>query len=320
MLAIGTHDGLYHVEDAPFEEAELALNCGTVHVIDAFEDVGLLAATDGGLYHSRDGYQWHTLDTPHNPVVSVVVSSDREHCYVGTYPAHIYRLEVPDWSEPTQNDWTECETFHQLPSQERWADRSPRENGSQVRTLAVHRNAPDRVVAGIEVGGVCVSDDRGETWTERSYGVHDDVHDILMLTPDEYITSCGNGLYRTRDAGRTWVRQDTDFRDFWFNYYRETIPYDGLLYTSAYGWGPAEGHGAIFAIRNDGVMEPIPFPGSESSFVLSWATDGHRLFGGTMGVAERFQQHSPADVLVYEDDNWSVVGTVPAGVKSLTVH
>ena len=319
MLHIGTHDGLYRVEDTPFEEAELVLNCGRVHVVKSFEDVGLLAATDDGLYHSHTGQQWQNLDAPHDPVVSVVVSPDGKQCYAGTYPARIYGVDVSDWSGPTRSDWTECEAFRQLPSQERWADRSPREDGSQVRTLAVHRDAPDRVIAGIEVGGVYVSDDRGDTWNERTYGVHDDVHHVLTLGADEYIASCGNGLYRTRDEGRAWVRQDTDFRDFWFNYYREAIRYDGSLYTSAYGWGPKEGHGAIFATSNSTVAERIPFPGSESSFVLSWATDGHRLFAGTMQVIEGFQQHSPADVLCYEDD-WSIVGMAPAGVKSLAIQ
>jgi hypothetical protein len=141
-----------------------------------------------------------------------------------------------------------------------------------------------------------------------------------VLDSDEWIASCGNGLYRTRDAGQTWVRRDTDFRDFWFNYHREAIEYEETLYTASTGWGPADGQGVMFATQNDSIPERISFPGSDSSFVLSWTTDGRRLFAGTMGVEERFQQHSPADVLVCDDnDEWTVAGTVPAGVKSLAV-
>lgn len=247
------------------------------------------------------------------------MSPDGEHCYAGTYPARVYRLAVTDWNDSVSSDWAESTAFLDLPDRERWANRSPREEGSQVRTLAVHPDAPERIVAGVEVGGVAVSDDRGETWHERSYGVHDDVHHLLTLGPDEWVASCGNGMYRTRDAGRTWARRDTDFRDFWFNYHREAIEHDGRLYTAAMGWGPEEGHGAIFTTHEDGTPERVPFPGSDSSFVLSWTADDSRLFAGTMGVAEGFEQHELADVLVYEGGAWSVAGTVPAGVKSTIV-
>ena len=43
-------------------------------------------------------------------------------------------------------------------------------------------------------------------WHERRNGVHDDVHDVLVRNSEEYIVSCGDGLYRTRDGGRYWTR------------------------------------------------------------------------------------------------------------------
>lgn len=319
MLAVGTHDGLYTAETVPFENPSLALDCGRVHAVEAFEGVGILAATAEGLSHSPDGQAWTDLDTPRSPVVSVAVSPDREFCYAGTYPAHIYKLPVSDWADPTETDWIECERFRDLAVLDHGRDRSPRDDGAQVRTLGVHPDAPDRLVAGLEVGGVCVSDDAGETWAERSRGVHDDVHHVLLRSPQEFVAACGNGLYRTHDAGRTWVRQDTDFRDFWFNYHRETIRYDDCLYTAAGGWGPEESTGAIFRYQSGAAPERNPVPGSDPSFVLSWATDGQRLFAGTMGLADGFEQQSPAAVLVFDDD-WSVAGTAPAGVKSLAVH
>jgi ligand-binding sensor domain-containing protein len=104
VLCIGTHDGLYRVESIPFEDAESVLDSGTVHVVDSFETIGLLAATDEGLYHSSDGQEWHDLGVPHDPTVSVTVSSDRDHCYAGTYPAHVYRLPVTDWNDPGRGD------------------------------------------------------------------------------------------------------------------------------------------------------------------------------------------------------------------------
>ncbi len=319
MLAVGTHEGLYRIADLDAADPERRLDCGTVHAVETVGDVGVFAATDEGLYHSRQGRRWRDLDVPRAPVVSVAVSPGRKHCYAGTYPACLYRATLRNRSSPG-DEWVECDAFRRLPSRERWADRSPRDDGSQVRTLAVHPDAPARVVAGVEVGGVCVSDDRGETWTERGKGVHDDVHHVLALGPDDYVAACGNGLYRSGDGGRTWVRRDTDFRDFWYNYYRETERYDGSLYASAAGWGPVEGSGVILAVDDEGTPDRVPFPGSDSSFVTSWETDGHRLLAGTMGVADTFRQHSPSDVLAYDGEEWSVVATVPAGVKSVAVR
>ncbi|WP_121820620.1 WD40/YVTN/BNR-like repeat-containing protein [Halostella salina] len=317
---MGTHEGLYTARGTPFEAAERARDLGTVHAVDAVDGIGFLAATDAGLFRSREGRRWRDLGVPDDPVVSVAVSPDGTDCYAGTYPARVYRLPVDDWDDPTAEGWTECNGFRAVPARERWADRSPRDRGSQARTLAVHHDAPDRLIAGVEVGGVCVSDDRGESWTERANGVHDDVHHVLALSPDEYIAATGNGLYRTEDAGRTWTRQDTDFRDFWFNYYREAVAHDGAVYTAANGWGPEEGHGAVFVLREDGSMERLPLRGEDSPFVLSWATDGDRLFAGTMGVEDGFEQRAQSDVLVYGADGWSVAGTVPAGVKSVAVR
>jgi len=319
MLAIGTHDGLYTTESVPFERPDPVWDAGTVHAVEAVEGVGLLAATDEGLVHSRDGGRWTDLAVPEDPVVSVAVGSDGEYCYAGTYPAQVYRLSVPDWRAPERGTWTECESFRRLSTRERVVDRSPRAAGLQVRTLATHPDAPDRVVAGLEVGGVCVSDDAGQTWADRSRGVHDDVHHVLARSAEEYVAACGNGLYRTTDAGRAWLRVDTDFRDFWYNYHRESIWYEGRLFTAANGWGPAESTGAMVTLEPGGPPERVPFPGGDSSFVLSWATDGDRLFAGTMGVTDGFEQQAPADVLV-RDDEWVVAGTAPAGVKSLAVY
>lgn len=56
-----------------------------------------------------------------------------------------------------------------LPSREEW--RLPRnENLAQVRDVHVPDQHLERVVAGVEVGGVHLSDDGGETWTERRKG------------------------------------------------------------------------------------------------------------------------------------------------------
>src|SRR5699024_6720415 len=92
------------------------------------------------------------------------------------------------------------------------------------------RDAPDRLIAGVEVGGIHASEDNGQTWTERRNGLQDDIHHVLMLGAEEYIASTGGGLYRTRNAGRSWSRMDEQLDR---SYFRESFKSNGRLYTSA---------------------------------------------------------------------------------------
>lgn len=116
--------------------------------------------------------------------------------------------------------------FQELPSREDWYTPRHRDE-AHVRSLGAHPDAPNRVVAGVEEGGVHVSEDRGESWTERRDGVQDDVHHVLVLGPETYVASCGDGLYRTRDGGRSWTRLDDALS---YRYFREATMHDGRLY------------------------------------------------------------------------------------------
>jgi hypothetical protein len=94
-------------------------------------------------------------------------------------------------------------------------------NAGCVRGFAIAESGPrrDRMYAAVEVGGVLVSDDIGETWhlVEGSDGkpdlnreyrttVHADVHSIAVHpTSSDIVTAAtGGGLYRSTDGGRTW--------------------------------------------------------------------------------------------------------------------
>lgn len=67
----------------------------------------------------------------------------------------------------------EIDGFQELPSRDEWCTPRPR-NEAHIRRLGAHLDMSSRVIAGVEVGGVHVSEDRGETWTERRDRVHDD--------------------------------------------------------------------------------------------------------------------------------------------------
>lgn len=117
-------------------------------------------------------------------------------------------------------------------------DHTPRHRKeAHVRSLSVHPDVPERVIAGVEVGGVFVSDDYGESWEERRAGLQTereddlqyDVHHVPALSGDELVVSCGGGLYRTRNVGDTWTRLD----DHNHSHFREAFSHGGRLYAAA---------------------------------------------------------------------------------------
>lgn len=61
----------------------------------------------------------------------------------------------------------------------------------------------DRVVVGVEVGGVAVSEDAGKTWTARNDGLYEDVHRLALLG-DTWAATTGMGFHISTDAGLTW--------------------------------------------------------------------------------------------------------------------
>lgn len=307
-LFIGTREGVFRAPGVEFDEPERVVDCGRVLRVHHFESArGVLAATKTGLFHSISGDAWTNLSVPLQEVYSTLMSPDGERIYAGTHPAHLYV------STNNGGSWRELLGFQDLPSRDDW--HTPRHrNEAHVRSLGVHPDAPDRVVAGVEVGGVHVSEDRGETWTERSEGLHDDVHHVLVVGPEEYVASCGGGLYRTRDAGESWTRLDAELEH---TYFREAFAHGDVLYAAAARGPPPTWQGgrgadaALFESTDGGdTFERVEYEGEPEEVVLAWtATEKGEVLAGT----------NAGRVLVRRDDGWETAGTVPAGVSSMTV-
>lgn len=190
---------------------------------------GVFAATADGLYYSTDGRDWTDLGVPREPVWAVTVSPEGDRLYAGTVPAHVYVTPLPpDGIAPQHLDWRELDGFQDLPSRDEWG--VPRhDNQARVRDLCIHEASPNRLVAGVEPGGVLVSTDGGETWAERKAGVHDDIHSLHVVADGEYLAATGRGLYRTRDAGHSWTRLDEHVEQ---RYFRTVYQYEGAVYAS----------------------------------------------------------------------------------------
>ncbi|MFC4553312.1 MULTISPECIES: glycosyl hydrolase [Halorussus] len=305
-LLAGTYDGVYRTDGPRFDAGEQVLDCGRVLRVRRFEAWdGAFAATKSGLYRSTDGGGlWTNLDVPREEVYSVLGDPSGERLYAGTHPAHLYV------SKDGGESWGELEGFQDLPSRDQWHTPRHRDE-AHVRSLGAHADAPERVVAGVEVGGVHVSDDEGETWSERRDGVHDDVHHVLVRGPSHYVASCGGGLYRTRDAGESWTRLDTDVDH---TYFREAFASDGVLYAAAARSSPGTWRGengadaALFESTDEGdTLEPVAYPGEPEEVVLGWTAYDGQVVAGT----------NDGRVIVRSSDEWVDGGELPAGVSSL---
>jgi photosystem II stability/assembly factor-like uncharacterized protein len=315
MFIVGSDDGAYRLSGFPDETtAERVLESDRVYRLHTFDALpGVFAAAKSGLYHSLDGETWTDLGVPEESVYSVGASPGGERLYVGTRPAAVYASEsVPEAlradrvsgaADSTGLDWRELDGFQDLPSREDW--RLPRhENLAQVRDVHVHPGAPDRVVAGVEVGGVHASEDGGDTWAERRGHVdpesgppgedgwderpgevHDDVHELHLLGVDEWVAATGFGLFRTRDAGRSWERLDEslDQRYFRSAFHHGSDLYAGAALANSSTWDDDDADPELFVSRDGGPLEPADVPAEAGTPTGIAAVDGDVVVGTHRG-------------------------------------
>lgn len=313
-LLIGTLDGVHRGSMDPEDAIQPVLDCGDAVNVRTFANVeGVFAATRTGLYRSTDaGETWIDLDVPQDEVFSVVASPAGDRLYAGTHPAHLYV------STDLGETWRELGSLQDQPSRETW--HTPRHrDAAHVRSLAVHPDAPERVVAGIEVGGIHVSDDAGKTWTERRADLkHErdddlqyDVHDVLMTGADTFFASCGYGYYRTHDAGASWARLDASLQH---HYFHTSILREDRLFVAAetfppgpYGAGKDPG-GSLFVSTDEGdSFEPVDYPGASEEIVTAMGSIRGSLVVGT----------SRGRLLEREGDGWAQAGQAPGWVRAI---
>lgn len=314
-LIIGTNNGICRHSQNENSPVEKVLDCGDTLNVNATE-TGVFAATKTGLYRSQDGGKaWNYIETPRHEVYSFAVSPDGNRWYMGTHPAHIYT------SGDEGKTWRERDEFQQLPSRSEWG--TPRHRGSaHVRSLDVHPDSPGLVVAGVEVGGVHVSNDYGETWEERREGIPDDrrdrlqfdVHDVRVIQENEFVISCGGGVYHTRDSGVSWNRLNPD----------ENRPYatascydDGTLYLSLQSLPPtlpfgdqrSGANGALWSTDDMGrSFKRERYPDEPDDYISGWAVRDNDVFASsTMGR-----------ITVRKIDGWETFAEVPEWIRSMT--
>lgn len=311
VLLTGSDDGVYAVTGAldagPFE-VQRVLRSDRVFRIRTFDGLpGVFAATASGLYHSRDAAEWTDLDAPRTPVYAVVAPPDGDRLFVGTRPARLYVAPVDSAGAlGTALEWRELDSFHALSERDGWG--IPRhEDVAQVRSLHAPADAPARLVAGVEVGGVYRSADGGATWTRRGIDGFDaphtdDVHHLAVVDSDTVAAATGSGLYRTTDAGRTWARLDDGQPQ---TYFRESLVHDGTLFaggstTPPSRWETDADH-ALFESRDGAPLQRVGSP-TPDEVAVGWCQRDDDV----VAVTHR------GTLLRRRSGEWRASGSVPA--------
>jgi BNR/Asp-box repeat protein len=214
QLILATEHGIVICEHAGNDWHESSRGLRDQHVTSVIAREGvILAGTENGIFRSDDeGQTW--IETSNGLIAKHVrwmafhpEISDFE--FAGTEPANIFI------SHDGGESWRNCPEVAGLRDQFKWSLPYSPEAGC-VRGFAFHGS---RVYAAVEVGGVLVSNDNGETWglAEGSDGnpdlegppepfVYPDVHSLEVhpSSPDLVYAPTGGGFYRSNDGGKTW--------------------------------------------------------------------------------------------------------------------
>jgi photosystem II stability/assembly factor-like uncharacterized protein len=197
--------------------------------------VGLAA---GGVRTTTDGGRsWAGRGLADEQIFSLAVSPADGAVYAGTEPSALYR------SDDGGATWSELPGLLELPSQPTWSF-PPRPWTSHVRWIAPSPHEAGTVLAGIELGGLMRSTDRGETWQDHRPGAQRDVHSLAWhpRTPGRAYEAGGGGAAWSEDGGDTWQPAD-EGRDRHYAWSVAVDPDDPELWYVSASSGPYAAHG-----------------------------------------------------------------------------
>lgn len=224
-------------------------------------DTVYAATRDQGLLRSEDrGQSWRSLGLSDQVLKSVsICRADPDVIYVGAKPPAIFV------SRDGGQSWRECEAFRDL---RRWFWFTPVEPGDPyVMGLAVSPTNPDRVIAGIEFGGMFRSEDGGQSWAGHLSGTSRDCHSLRFHPTDgDWVYQAGGGWPAavSSDGGHTWKQPRKGMRLSLYGmacaadpadpsiWYASTAPFMVLPEISKMPRGHFDGEANAFIFRRKG--------------------------------------------------------------------
>lgn len=252
-----------------------------------------------GVFRSEDtGKSWEPMGMEGHIVKSLAVDPHNSGViFAGTEPPLIFR------SDDGGESWREMEGFRRVPN--RWWWFSPADQGdyrAYVMQISVSPTEPGRLIAGIELGAVVRSEDRGETWSRHLSGTLRDCHSLKFHRLDGNWAyeagGTGGGAAYSKDGGRTWSKAKQGLE----KNYGIVCAADGLkpeVWYVAVAPSPYNAYGdepEIYLYRWDGGAgwtpigwEEHPLHETPTALVTSRRESGHLFAGLTSGEV----WHSP---------------------------
>lgn len=310
-LLVGTRDGLYRVDGDGSHERCLEAPARVTRT-----------ATLGPVAIAGD--RLHTAETGWEPVLEgprrlTAVGEAGGRVLVGTAAPPLL-LASDDGT-----DWTTVELPDRPAARRHLAGEGTvvtDADGPPVKHVSGLPDRPRAVAVGLEGDTLLVSRDEGRTWRERARGLGADVHRVLARGPRTWLAATGNGLYRTRGAGRRWTRLDTSQRYQQYTYYHGVAVHEGRPYAAGGAhmpgsWtGPAGAEGVILRFGPDGPVHE-PYPGGPAAYPMALASVRGTLHAGTVAQDLDEPGTTPGRLLRRVDGTWETVTRLPAGIRSV---
>jgi hypothetical protein len=184
---------------------------------------------------------------------------------VGTIPSAVYRSKNGGWEE-LEGVRVNSAGANFPPSPELQ---------SRARYLTYDPAAPARLYAGIEVGGMLVSDDSGHSWQPANEGLTDmDIHEVLAsaANPGMVYLACGESCFRSLDRAAHWENISPKTHDYGTSVAEDK---NGVVYV-----GCAKGRPNTW-IREEGANAAIFRTGDRGA---TWEKITDNLKGGVMHI------------------------------------
>jgi photosystem II stability/assembly factor-like uncharacterized protein len=246
-LHVATFSGWYRFEQDGKQwrqtKRDLTYWTLTCMSVDAQDPNRIYAGTEhSGLFYTVNGganWQRAQPNPPKMMLYSALALNDG--VMVGTIPSAVFRSKNGGWEE------LEGVRIHSAGAS---FPPSP-ELQSRTRYLTYDPASPNRLYAGIEVGGMVISEDAGQSWRPANNGLTDmDIHEILASKahPGMVFLACGDSCFRSFDRGGSWEKITPATHDYGTSVAEDR---DGIVYL-----GAAKGRPNLW-IREGGAMAAI---------------------------------------------------------------
>jgi photosystem II stability/assembly factor-like uncharacterized protein len=220
----------------------------------------IFAGTDMGVFRwDESTARWTHLPSPMQDVWSIVVDpEDPEVLFAGTRPAGFYRSGDAGerWERLNAPGISEFSEVNKGPT--------------RVTQMLFDPFEPNTLWAGVEIGGIFRSDDRGRSWKFLVNGlVSGDVHGLAVVRQSDgraaVLATTNKGLHRSLDQGETWTFEKLDSS---WQYCRAIVarPDEPSTVFLTNGNGPPGSTGRLLRSRDGGrTWSDVALPGPLNS-------------------------------------------------------